>query len=135
MHPGNPQLEPVLVDMLLQSKALGAQQVEVASAMAAAGEASKQWLAKLRGMEQLLYSAQSAQFVDIRNREAEAYKVYLHSVDQQSKTSSSCCMPQHIRHDGKQKDKLRIVAVQHGTNMAACINSLVFRCADSSVRT
>jgi len=29
----------------------------------------------LAGMEQLLYSAQSAQFLDIRKREAEAFKV------------------------------------------------------------
>ena len=61
----------------MQSKALGVQQQQVAAAMAAAGEATQQWLAKLRGMEQLLYSAQSAQFLDIRRREAEAYKVGL----------------------------------------------------------
>lgn len=61
----------------LQSKALGVQQQQVAAAMAAAGEATQQWLAKLRGMEQLLCSAQSAQFLDIRRREAEAYKVGL----------------------------------------------------------
>lgn len=60
----------------LQSKALGVEQQEVAGAIAAAGEVTQQWLAKLRGMEQLLYSAQSAQFLDIRKREAEGYKVY-----------------------------------------------------------
>lgn len=59
----------------MQSKALGVEQQEVAGAVAAAGEVTQQWLAKLRGMEQLLYSAQSAQFLDIRKREAEAYKV------------------------------------------------------------
>ena len=51
------------------------QQQEVAVATAAAAETQQQWLAKLRGMEQLLYSAQSAQFLDIRKREAEAFKV------------------------------------------------------------
>lgn len=51
------------------------QQKEVAAAVAAAAEVRRQWLAKLAGMEQLLYSAQSAQFLDIRKREAEAFKV------------------------------------------------------------
>ncbi|KAL0037016.1 hypothetical protein WJX77_009443 [Trebouxia sp. C0004] len=50
-------------------KAVGRQQQEVAAA-----EARRQWLAKLAGMEQLLYSAQSAQFLDIRKHEAEAFK-------------------------------------------------------------
>ncbi|DBA80649.1 TPA: hypothetical protein ACH3X1_007895 [Trebouxia sp. C0004] len=52
-----------------QGKAVGRQQQEVAAA-----EARRQWLAKLAGMEQLLYSAQSAQFLDIRKHEAEAFK-------------------------------------------------------------
>lgn len=59
----------------MQGKALGMQQKEVAAAVAAAAEVRRQWLAKLAGMEQLLYSAQSAQFLDIRKREAEAFKV------------------------------------------------------------
>jgi len=59
----------------VQGKALGMQQKEVAAAVAAAAEVRRQWLAKLAGMEQLLYSAQSAQFLDIRKREAEAFKV------------------------------------------------------------
>lgn len=63
---------------------MGVEQQEVACAVAAAGELTQQWLAKLRGMEQLLYSAQSAQFLDIRKREAEAYKV------------GQCCMT-HVR--------------------------------------
>ena len=54
---------------------MGIEQQEVAGAIAAAGEATQQWLTKLRGMEQLLFSAQSAQFLDIRKREAEGYKV------------------------------------------------------------
>ena len=54
---------------------MGVQQQVVAVATAAAAETRQQWLAKLRGMEQLLYSAQSAQFLDIRRREAEAFKV------------------------------------------------------------
>lgn len=49
----------------------------MAGTIAAAGEATQQWLAKLRGMEQLLFSAQSPQFLDIRKREAEAYRVGL----------------------------------------------------------
>lgn len=73
---------------MLQSKALAAQQQAVASAVAAAEEASKQWLARLKGMEQLLYSAQSAQFLDIRKREAEAYKVCLHGADQHAHLAS-----------------------------------------------
>ncbi|KAL0033057.1 hypothetical protein WJX79_000382 [Trebouxia sp. C0005] len=60
--------------MRSQGKALGRQQQEVAAAVAAAAEVRRQWLAKLAGMEQLLYSAQSAQFLDIRKREAEAFK-------------------------------------------------------------
>lgn len=64
---------------VLQSKALGTEQQEVAGAIAAAGEATQQWLTKLRGMEQLLFSAQSSQFLDIRKREAEAYKVVLYA--------------------------------------------------------
>ncbi|DBB04647.1 TPA: hypothetical protein ACH3X1_012711 [Trebouxia sp. C0004] len=60
--------------MRSQGKALGMQQQEVAGAVAAAAEARRQWLAKLAGMEQLLYSAQSAKFLDIRKREAEAFK-------------------------------------------------------------
>lgn len=63
------------------------QQQQVAAALAAAGEATQQWLAKLRGMEQLLYSAQSAQFLDIRRREAEAYKV--------GRLQTSVCEPQN----------------------------------------
>ena len=59
----------------MQGKALGKQQQDVAAAVAAAAEARRQWLAKLVSMEQLLYSAQSAQFLDIRKREAEAFKV------------------------------------------------------------
>lgn len=59
----------------MQGKALGAQQQEVAGTMTAADKACKLWLTKLTGMEQLLYSAQSAQFLDIRKREAEAFKV------------------------------------------------------------
>ena len=59
----------------MQGKALGKQQQEVAAAVAVAAEARSLWLAKLAGMEQLLYSAQSAQFLDIRKREAEAFKV------------------------------------------------------------
>ena len=47
----------------------------MAAAVVAAAEACRLWLAKLAGMEQLLYSAQSAQFLDIRKREAEAFKV------------------------------------------------------------
>jgi len=47
----------------------------VAAAVVAAAEARRLWLAKLAGMEQLLYSPQSAQFLDIRKREAEAFKV------------------------------------------------------------
>ena len=61
--------------MVLQGKAVGVQQQEVAVATAAAGEAQQQWLTRLRGMEQLLFSAQRAQFLDIRKREAEAFKV------------------------------------------------------------
>ena len=68
---------PVLAANWLQSKALIVEQQEVAGAIAAAEEATQQWLAKLKGMEQLLFSAQSAQFLDIRKREAEAYKVGL----------------------------------------------------------
>ena len=60
---------------MLQSKALGAQQQEVATAVTAAGDACRQWLAKLQGMEKLLFSAQSSQFLDIRKREADAFKV------------------------------------------------------------
>ena len=55
---------------------MGAQQQEVAAAMAAASNACRQWIAKLTGMQQLLYSSQSAQFLDIRKREAEAFKVH-----------------------------------------------------------
>ncbi len=51
------------------------QQQEVAAAMSVADEARTQWLARLKGMEQLLFSAQSVQFLDIRKREAEAFKV------------------------------------------------------------
>ena len=61
----------------MQSKALGVEQQEVAGAIAAAEEAIQQWLTKLRGMEKLLFTAQSAKFLDVRKREAEAYKVGL----------------------------------------------------------
>lgn len=53
------------------------EQQEVAGAIAAAEEAIQQWLTKLRGMEKLLFTAQSAKFLDVRKREAEAYKVGL----------------------------------------------------------
>ena len=51
------------------------QQQAMASAMGAAGQITEQWLKKLRSMEQLLFSAQSVQFLDIRKREAEAFRV------------------------------------------------------------
>lgn len=60
----------------MQGKAMGAQQQEMAAAVAAASNASRQWLVKLVGMQQLLFSAQSVQFLDIRRREAEAFKVH-----------------------------------------------------------
>ena len=71
----------------VQGKALGKQQQEVAAAVAVAAEARSLWLAKLAGMEQLLYSAQSAQFLDIRKREAEAFKV----CTVQALTAEACC--------------------------------------------
>lgn len=55
---------------------MGAQQQEMAAAMAAASNASRQWLVKLVGMQQLLFNAQSVQFLDIRRRETEAFKVH-----------------------------------------------------------
>lgn len=51
------------------------QQQAMASALGAAGQITEQWLQKLRSMEQLLFSAQSVQFLDIRKREAEAFRV------------------------------------------------------------
>lgn len=51
------------------------QQQAMAEAMATAGNTTEQWLSKLRSMEQLLFSAQSVQFLEIRKREAEAFRV------------------------------------------------------------
>lgn len=40
-------------------------------------ESADQGLARLRGMEKLLFSAQSVKFLDIRKREAEAFRAKL----------------------------------------------------------
>lgn len=53
------------------------QQHAMGEAMAVAGQTTEQWLKKLRSMEQLLFSAQSVQFLEIRQREAEAFRVCL----------------------------------------------------------
>ena len=51
------------------------QQQAIGESRAAAGQLTEQWLSRLRSMEQLLFSAQSVQFLDIRKREAEAFRV------------------------------------------------------------
>ena len=59
----------------MQAKALMQQQQATGDSRAAASQLTDQWLSRLRSMEQLLFSAQSVQFLDIRKREAEAFRV------------------------------------------------------------
>ncbi|KAK9817997.1 hypothetical protein WJX72_005556 [[Myrmecia] bisecta] len=71
------QRRKVDIHMRSQAKAIAAQEAAVKAAAEAAAEAAQKGIERLRAMEKLLFSCQSVKFLEIRKREAEAYKVKL----------------------------------------------------------
>ena len=103
------------------------QQQAMGEATAAAGQVCEQWLSRLRSMEQLLFSAQSVQFLDIRKPEAEAFRVSP-AASPWSQNPCSFCMElqeqkvdQHLltqhRLDGKATAPLSMPAITTGTSV------------------
>ena len=59
----------------LQAKALAAQQKDFLAAAAADEASNNKLVDHLQSMQQLLFGAQSVKFLEIRQREAEAFQV------------------------------------------------------------